>query len=66
VARYGLNGNRNFLTCGVMHHNLALFKALAGAQPCQKGQIGLNYFALKVANTRPCSKRTSAWRRPMR
>ena len=39
------------LTCGVMHHNLALFKAPAGAQPRQKyerGQIGLNHFAFKV------------------
>ena len=48
VSRYGPEGNRNFLTCGVMHHNLALFKAPAGAQPRQKGQIGLNHFAFKV------------------
>ena len=48
VSRYGPGGNRNFLTCGVMHHNLALFKAPAGAQPRQKGQIGLNHFAFKV------------------
>jgi catechol 2,3-dioxygenase len=50
VARYGPGGERNFLTCGVMHHNLALFKAPAGAQPRQKGQIGLNHFAFKVEN----------------
>jgi catechol-2,3-dioxygenase len=53
VARYGPDGNRTFLTCGVMHHNLALFKAPAGAQPRQKGQrgeIGLNHFAFKVEN----------------
>ena len=51
VARYGPEGNRCFLTCGAMHHNLALFKAPAGAQPRQKGdrgQIGLNHFAFKV------------------
>jgi catechol-2,3-dioxygenase len=50
VARYGPDGNRCFLTCGVMHHNLALFKAPAGAQPLKKGQIGLNHFAFKVEN----------------
>jgi catechol-2,3-dioxygenase len=50
VARYGPDGNRNFLTCGVMHHNLALFKAPDGALPVQRGQVGLNHFAFKVAN----------------
>jgi catechol-2,3-dioxygenase len=50
VARYGPDGNRNFLTCGSMHHNLALFKAPAGALPRQKGQIGLNHFAFRVEN----------------
>ncbi len=48
VARYRPNGTGVFLTCGVVHHNLALFKAPDGAQPIQKGQIGLNYFAFKV------------------
>jgi catechol-2,3-dioxygenase len=48
VSRYGPDGDRCFLTCGVMHHNLALFKAPAAAQPRQKGQIGLNHFAFKV------------------
>ncbi len=48
VSRYGPDGNRTFLTCGATHHNLALFKAPAGAQPRQKGQIGLNHFAFKV------------------
>ena len=48
VSRYGPSGNRNFLTCGVTHHNLALFKAPEGALPAQKGQIGLNHFAFKV------------------
>lgn len=50
VARYGPDGKRNFLTCGVMHHNLALFKAPDGAQPLQRGQVGLNHFAFKVAD----------------
>jgi len=36
------------LTCGVVHHNLALFKAPAGARPTEKGAIGLNHFAFKV------------------
>ena len=44
------DGSGAFLTCGVVHHNLALFKAPAGAQPRQKGQIGLNHFAFKVEN----------------
>lgn len=32
-----------FLTCGVVHHNLVRLKAPEGAQPRQKGQIGLNH-----------------------
>ena len=39
-----------FLTCGVIHHNLALFKAAPDAVPLQKGQVGLNHFAFKVEN----------------
>lgn len=39
-----------FLTCGVNHHNLALFEAPADAEPRKKGQIGLNHFAFKVEN----------------
>ena len=50
VARYRPNGTGAFLTCGVIHHNLALFKAPEGAQPIQKGQVGLNHFAFKVEN----------------
>lgn len=48
VSRYRPDGTGAFLTCGVVHHNLALFKAPADAQPRQKGQIGLNHFAFKV------------------
>jgi catechol-2,3-dioxygenase len=48
VSRYGPDGDRTFLTCGAMHHNLALFKAPAGAEPLPKKRIGLNHFAFKV------------------
>jgi len=48
VARFRPNGTGAFLTCGVNHHNLALFKAPAGASQYQKGQIGLNHFAFRV------------------
>jgi catechol 2,3-dioxygenase len=48
VSRYRPDGTGAFLTCGVVHHTLALFKAPEGAQPRQKGQIGLNHFAFKV------------------
>ena len=48
VARYRPNGTGTFLTCGLVHHNLALFKAPEGAQLTRKGQVGLNHFAFKV------------------
>lgn len=48
VARYRPDGTGAFLTCGVVHHNLALFQAPEGARPPQKGQIGLNHFAFQV------------------
>jgi len=48
VARYRPDGSGAFLTCGIVHHNLALFKAPDGAQPARKGQIGLNHFAFQV------------------
>ena len=48
VARYRPDGSGTFLTCGVVHHNLALFKAPEGARPIEKGQVGLNHFAFKV------------------
>lgn len=50
LARYRPDGSGAFLTCGVVHHNLALFRAPADARPVQKGQIGLNHFAFKVDN----------------
>lgn len=48
LARMRPDRSGAFLTCGVVHHNLALFKAPAGAQPAEKGQIGLNHFAFQV------------------
>jgi catechol 2,3-dioxygenase len=50
VSRHRPDGSGTFLTCGVVHHNLALFKAPPGARPREKGQIGLNHFAFKVEN----------------
>lgn len=50
VARYVPGGKRSFLTCGVVHHNLALFEAPAGTPSLQKGQVGINHFAFKVDN----------------
>ena len=48
VSRIRPDGSGAFLTCGVFHHNLALFKAPPDAQPWQKGQIGLVHFAFRV------------------
>jgi catechol 2,3-dioxygenase len=48
LARYRPDGSAAFLTCGVVHHNLALFKAPAGARPLEKGAIGLNHFAFRL------------------
>ena len=39
-----------FLTCGKIHHDLALFKAPEGALPVTEGQLGLNHFAVQVAD----------------
>jgi catechol 2,3-dioxygenase len=50
LSRYRPDGTGAFLTCGIVHHNLALFKAPEGAQLPQQGQIGLNHFAFKVQN----------------
>lgn len=48
LARMRPDRSGAFLTCGIVHHNLALFKAPAGAEPAKKGQIGLNHFAFQV------------------
>ena len=39
-----------FLTCGKIHHDLALFQAPVDALPVTNGQLGLNHFAVQVAN----------------
>ena len=39
-----------FLTCGKIHHDLALFQAPADALPVTSGQLGLNHFAVQVAD----------------
>ena len=50
VSKRFPDGSGTFLTCGVVHHNLALFKAPEGAETYKKGQIGLRHFAFKVKN----------------
>lgn len=50
LSRHRADWTAAFLTCGVVHHNLALFKAPEGAQPYQPGQVGLRHFAFKVEN----------------
>ncbi|MBO55339.1 MAG: hypothetical protein CL886_06715 [Dehalococcoidia bacterium] len=40
--------NGTFLTCGKIHHDLALFQAPEGALPVTQGQLGLNHFAVQV------------------
>jgi len=37
-----------FLTCGKIHHDLALFQASPMAAPVSKGGLGLNHMALQV------------------
>ncbi len=39
-----------FLTCGKIHHDLALFQAPQGAEPVKAGQLGLNHFAVQIAD----------------
>ena len=41
-------GLGTFLTCGKIHHDLALFQATKDAAPANKGGIGLNHMALHV------------------
>ena len=44
------DGSATFLTCGEIHHDLALFKAPEGAEPIKPGALGLNHFAVQVAD----------------
>jgi catechol 2,3-dioxygenase len=46
----GRPGFGTFLTCGKIHHDLALFQAPEGALPVSEGQLGLNHFAVQVAD----------------
>ena len=43
-------GFGTFLTCGKIHHDLALFQAKEDAQPVSDGGLGLNHMALQVEN----------------
>ena len=43
-------GFGTFLTCGEMHHDLAIFQAPEGAVPTADGDIGLNHMAIEVAD----------------
>ena len=40
--------NMTFLTCGKIHHDLALFKASDDSPPVSEGQVGLNHFAVQI------------------
>jgi catechol 2,3-dioxygenase len=39
-----------FLTCGQIHHDLALFKAPEDAAPVAEGQLGMNHFAVQIGD----------------
>ena len=41
---------QTFLTCGKIHHDLALFQAAEGALEVSEGHLGLNHFAVQVAD----------------
>ncbi len=43
-------GMGTFLTCGKIHHDLALFQAAPDAAPVTPGGLGLNHMALQVEN----------------
>ena len=40
--------NMTFLTCGKIHHDLALFKASEDSPSVSEGQVGLNHFAVQI------------------
>jgi len=41
-------GFGTFLTCGSIHHDLALFQAKEGAAEVSEGGVGLNHMAIQV------------------
>ena len=43
-------GFGTFLTCGKIHHDIALFQAAPDAAPVTPGGLGLNHIALQVQN----------------
>ena len=43
-------GFGTFLTCGEMHHDLAIFQAPEGSAPTADGDVGLNHMAIEVAD----------------
>ena len=43
-------GFGTFLTCGSIHHDLALFQAKEGAADVSEGGVGLNHMAIQVEN----------------
>lgn len=47
---YERPGFGSFLTCGKIHHDLALFQAKEDAAPVTPGGLGLNHMALQVEN----------------
>ena len=49
VAR-SYNEKMVFLSCGKIHHDLALFQAAPDAPPITPGALGLNHMALQVEN----------------
>ncbi len=44
----GRPGIGTFLTCGQIHHDLALFQAKEDAPAAVEGQLGLNHFAFQI------------------
>ena len=56
-----------FLTCGEIHHDLALFQASEDTLPSRKGHVGLNHFAVQVGGHPTVPQRTrraQPFRRP--
>ena len=43
-------GFGTFLTCGQMHHDLAIFQAPEGSATPKDGDVGLNHMAIEVAD----------------
>ena len=48
IATKRPDGSATFLTCGEIHHDLALFKAPVDAEPAGPNRLGLNHFAVQI------------------